>query len=141
MAATKTRATDTEILAELESLGSEQARKTYRRHGVGENQFGVSYSALGKLKKRIKTDHELALKLWESGNHDARILATMIADPQQAEEIVASGKADMVALARGFLDDPHWGWHAAKALGAEVARPPQYERAGPKLWAPAAAKI
>ena len=46
----------------------------------------------------------------------------------------------MVSMARCFLDDPHWGWHAAKALGAEVARPPQYARAGPKLWAPAAAR-
>jgi 2,4-dienoyl-CoA reductase-like NADH-dependent reductase (Old Yellow Enzyme family) len=64
----------------------------------------------------------------------------MILKPEQAEQIVAQGQADMVSLARGFLDDPHWGWHAAKALGAEVARPPQYARAGPKLWAPAAAK-
>jgi 2,4-dienoyl-CoA reductase-like NADH-dependent reductase (Old Yellow Enzyme family) len=64
----------------------------------------------------------------------------MILTPEQAEQIVARGQADMVSLARGFLDDPHWGWHAAKALGAEVARPPQYARAGPKLWAPAAAK-
>jgi 2,4-dienoyl-CoA reductase-like NADH-dependent reductase (Old Yellow Enzyme family) len=65
----------------------------------------------------------------------------LILTPDQAEAVVAEGKADMVSIARGFLDDPHWGWHAAKALGAEVARPPQYERAGPKLWAPAAAKI
>ena len=64
----------------------------------------------------------------------------LIVEPKLAESIVASGKADMVALARAFLDDPHWGWHAAKALGAEVARPVQYARAGPKLWAPAAAK-
>ena len=58
----------------------------------------------------------------------------LIATPKQAEAIVAEGKADMVALARAFLDDPHWGWHAAAALGAEVARPPQYLRAAPKLW-------
>jgi NADPH2 dehydrogenase len=64
----------------------------------------------------------------------------LIVKPEHAEEIVAKGQADMVAMARGFLDDPHWGWHAAKALGAEVARPVQYARAGPKLWAPAAAK-
>jgi 2,4-dienoyl-CoA reductase-like NADH-dependent reductase (Old Yellow Enzyme family) len=64
----------------------------------------------------------------------------MILKPEQAEEIIARGQADQVSLARAFLDDPHWGWHAAKALGAEVARPPQYARAGPKLWAPAAAK-
>ncbi len=47
----------------------------------------------------------------------------------------------MVALARAFLDDPHWGWHAAKALGAEVPRAKQYLRVGPKLWAPAAASV
>jgi 2,4-dienoyl-CoA reductase-like NADH-dependent reductase (Old Yellow Enzyme family) len=58
----------------------------------------------------------------------------LIATPQQAEAIVAEGKADMVALARAFLDDPHWGWHAAAALDAEVARPKQYLRASPKLW-------
>ena len=64
----------------------------------------------------------------------------LIVKPEQAEEIVAKGEADLVSMARVFLDDPHWGWHAAKALGADVARPPQYARAGPKLWAPAAAK-
>jgi 2,4-dienoyl-CoA reductase-like NADH-dependent reductase (Old Yellow Enzyme family) len=58
----------------------------------------------------------------------------LIATPKQAEAIVAEGKADMVALARAFLDDPHWGWHAATALGADVARPKQYLRATPKLW-------
>jgi NADPH2 dehydrogenase len=63
----------------------------------------------------------------------------LIFKAQQAETIIAKGQADMVTMARAFLDDPHWGWHAAKALGAEVARPQQYLRVGPKLWAPAAA--
>jgi 2,4-dienoyl-CoA reductase-like NADH-dependent reductase (Old Yellow Enzyme family) len=58
----------------------------------------------------------------------------LIVTPAQAEAVVAEGKADMVTLARAMLDDPHWGWHAAQALGAEVARPLQYQRAGPKLW-------
>jgi NADPH2 dehydrogenase len=58
----------------------------------------------------------------------------MIAKPQQAEEILAQGKADMIALARGFLDDPHWVWHAAEALGVEMAYPFRYARAHPKLW-------
>jgi 2,4-dienoyl-CoA reductase-like NADH-dependent reductase (Old Yellow Enzyme family) len=44
----------------------------------------------------------------------------------------------MVAMARAFLDDPHWGWHAAQTLGAEVARPVQYARSAPALWAGAA---
>ena len=64
----------------------------------------------------------------------------LITEPAQADAIIANGEADQVSLARAFLDDPHWGWHAAKALGAEVARPVQYARSGPKLWAPAAAK-
>jgi 2,4-dienoyl-CoA reductase-like NADH-dependent reductase (Old Yellow Enzyme family) len=62
----------------------------------------------------------------------------MIAGAKQAEDIVAEGKADMVAMARAFLDDPHWGWHAAHALGADVARPSQYARSAPKLWPGAA---
>jgi hypothetical protein len=44
----------------------------------------------------------------------------------------------MVALARAFLDAPHWGWHAAQMLGADVKRPNQYARAAPALWPGAA---
>jgi 2,4-dienoyl-CoA reductase-like NADH-dependent reductase (Old Yellow Enzyme family) len=62
----------------------------------------------------------------------------MIVTPKQAEAIIAEGKADMVAMARAFLDDPHWGWHAAQMLGADVARPKQYARSAPVLWAGAA---
>src|SRR3954462_601559 len=74
-----------ELLAELESLGSEQTRKTYRRHGAVDPMFGVSYAHLYKLVKKIKTNHPLARDLWASGNYDARILATMIADPKQMD--------------------------------------------------------
>jgi len=62
----------------------------------------------------------------------------MIVGAKQAEDIVAEGKADMIAMARAFLDDPHWAWHAAQTLGAEVARPKQYTRTAPKLWPGAA---
>lgn len=58
----------------------------------------------------------------------------LIATAQQAEGIIAGGKADMVALGRAMLDDPHWAWIAARELGAEVARPLQYLRAAPKMW-------
>jgi hypothetical protein len=64
----------------LEAAGSESTRKTYTRHGVTGPQFGVSYAALGKLAKQAGTDSALAVELWKSGNHDARILATMVAD-------------------------------------------------------------
>jgi 2,4-dienoyl-CoA reductase-like NADH-dependent reductase (Old Yellow Enzyme family) len=55
----------------------------------------------------------------------------LITEAKQAEDIVASGKADLVALARGILYDPRWGWHAAAELGGEVEAPPQYWRSQP----------
>lgn len=75
----------TEIVEALQGFGTEQNRKIYRRHGVGENQYGVSVANLKALKKKIKINHELALQLWETGNHDARSLATLIADPKKAD--------------------------------------------------------
>ncbi|UEM04760.1 NADH:flavin oxidoreductase/NADH oxidase [Skermanella rosea] len=58
----------------------------------------------------------------------------LIVEPKQAERIVTGGEADMVALARTVLDEPHWGWRAARELGGQVAFPPQYARAAPDLW-------
>ena len=55
----------------------------------------------------------------------------LITEARQAEDILASGKADMVALARGMLYDPRWGWHAAAELHGEVSVPPQYWRSQP----------
>jgi NADPH2 dehydrogenase len=59
------------------------------------------------------------------------IAVGLITEARQAEEIVASGKADMVALARAMLYDPRWGWHAAADLGGQVFAPPQYWRSQP----------
>jgi 3-methyladenine DNA glycosylase AlkD len=142
----------TTILEELEALGTEQNRKVYRRHGVTGDIYGVSYANLGKLKKRIKVNHDLALALWASGNHDARILATMIADPARADETMldawASDLSDPVvadALAglavqttaarsmaeRWIASDSEWigraGWNAlARLAGLPDDIPDQY---------------
>jgi 3-methyladenine DNA glycosylase AlkD len=70
-------------LRELKRRGTAQNRKAYRRHGVGENMYGVSLADLRLLAKQIKTDQALAVQLWATGNHDAQVLATLIADPQQ----------------------------------------------------------
>ena len=59
------------------------------------------------------------------------IAVGMITEPAQAEAIIAGGQADLVALARAMLYDPHWPWHAAAALGATVDAPPQYWRSAP----------
>lgn len=58
----------------------------------------------------------------------------LIVDAEQAEQIIASGQADMVAMARAFLDNPRWVWHAAERLGASVAYPPQYDRLKRTMW-------
>jgi 2,4-dienoyl-CoA reductase-like NADH-dependent reductase (Old Yellow Enzyme family) len=59
------------------------------------------------------------------------IAVGLITEARQAEDIVASGKADMVALARAMLYDPRWPWHAAAELGGTVSAPPQYWRSQP----------
>ena len=56
----------------------------------------------------------------------------MITEPQQADEIIRSGKADVVLMAREFLRDPYWPLHAARALGRDLESPVQYMRAFPK---------
>lgn len=55
----------------------------------------------------------------------------LITDPQQAEDIIANGEADAIALARAILYDPRWPWHAAVKLGGRVDAPPQYLRCEP----------
>ncbi len=58
----------------------------------------------------------------------------MIAQPEQADAIIASGEADFVALARPMLDNPRWGLHAAAVLGDDIQYPPPYIRARPNNW-------
>ena len=60
------------------------------------------------------------------------IAVGLITNPEQAETIVQNGEADAIALARGILYDPHWPWHAAAALGAQVSVPKQYWRSAPR---------
>lgn len=55
----------------------------------------------------------------------------LITDPQQAESVVEQGDADLVALARAVLYNPHWPWQAAAALNAQVKAPSQYLRSEP----------
>jgi 2,4-dienoyl-CoA reductase-like NADH-dependent reductase (Old Yellow Enzyme family) len=55
----------------------------------------------------------------------------LITSFEQAEAIIATGDADMVALARTIVYDPRWPWHAAAELGAQVRAPKQYLRTQP----------
>ena len=102
-----------EVLAELERAGTPQNRKVYARHGAGANLHGVSFGVLRPLAKRLGTDHALALALWASGNEDARLLATMVADP------AALGARQLDA----WVADLTW-YCLADAFSALVARSP-----------------
>jgi len=62
------------------------------------------------------------------------IAVGMITEAGQAEDILTSGQADLVALARGMLYDPRWPWHAAAQLGASVDAPRQYWRCQPREY-------
>jgi 2,4-dienoyl-CoA reductase-like NADH-dependent reductase (Old Yellow Enzyme family) len=62
------------------------------------------------------------------------IAVGMITEFEQAEAIVSTGDADMIALARGILYDPRWPWHAAAALGGHVKAPRQYLRSQPSRF-------
>jgi 3-methyladenine DNA glycosylase AlkD len=70
-----------EIMEKLEDLGSEQTKGIYTNHGIKEPFFGVKIGDLKKLVKHVKKDHDLALKLYNSGNHDAMYLAGLSVNP------------------------------------------------------------
>jgi len=61
-------------------------------------------------------------------------VAGLIVSPFHAEVLIAGGDADLVAIGRGFLDDPRWGWHAADSLGSASARPAPYLRVSDGQW-------
>lgn len=73
----------TETLSTLQSLADEKVRKQHIKNGARENLFGVKMGDIRTLAKKIKTDHQLALELWETGNIDARMLAILILKPQE----------------------------------------------------------
>jgi len=101
---------------------------------------GVSTAGQASVPRNPGYNVPLAAQIRREAGLPTRVVG-LIANPQQAEAIVAEGHADMVALGRAFLDDPHWAWRAAQALGGEVARPPQYQRAAPALWPGAASRL
>jgi hypothetical protein len=72
-----------EVMKTLEELGSEQTKKIFSNHGVKEPYFGVKIGDLKKLVKYVKKDQDLALQLYESGNHDAMYLAGLSVNPKK----------------------------------------------------------
>lgn len=70
------------ILSQLQSLSDPKILKSNKNQGVGDNQYGVKLGEIRKIAKQIKTNPELGMELWETGNYDARMLAILIMKPK-----------------------------------------------------------
>src|SRR5688572_23076633 len=78
-----------EILAQFKSLSDDGRRAHNAKAGAPDNQFGVKLGDIRAMAKKIKTDHELAVNIWETGNVEAQLLATLIFQPKSlsADEV------------------------------------------------------
>jgi len=76
-----------EIIKMLKTMGNPKNVEGMARYGINpKNNLGVSIYKLRPLAKEIGKNHELSLKLWESGIHDARLLAVFVEEPSQVTE-------------------------------------------------------
>ena len=137
-----------ETLKQLKALGNEAIRKQNAKWGAGDNQFGVQRGDLRKLANKIKTNHELALSLWKTGNLDAQFLATLVINVKllSADELdrlvrsctfawvaewlhsyVVKEHADKETLRKKWMaDDDRWAARAGWQLTAgRVAKSPE----------------
>jgi 3-methyladenine DNA glycosylase AlkD len=120
-----------EILAELKSLGDEARRKHNAKAGAPDNQFGVKLGDLRALAKKIKTDHELALALWNTGNVEAQLLATLIIKPKSlsADELDALTRSATCAQVADWLNSYVVAEHPEKeALRERWMKPKEKDR-------------
>jgi 2,4-dienoyl-CoA reductase-like NADH-dependent reductase (Old Yellow Enzyme family) len=102
-------------------------------HARGADYIAASSGGLSAAQKiPVAPGYQLPFAQAIRAATGAKVMAVgLITEPQQAEDVIANGQADCVALARGMLYDPRWPWHAAAHLGATVQAPPQYWRSQP----------
>lgn len=93
-----------ETLAQLEFLGHEKVRAQNIKNGADHNQFGVRLGDIRKLAKKIKTNHELAIALWDTGNIDARLLAILLIKPK----ILSRDEIDLMVRSVNFVQVADW---------------------------------
>lgn len=93
-----------ETLERLEALGNEKVRAHNIKYGAGDNQYGVKLGDIRALAKKIKTDHELGMALWETGNVDARLLAILVVKPKE----LSSEELDRMVRSIDFAQVADW---------------------------------
>lgn len=130
-----------DALAQLKARGDDKVVARNRRNGAGDNQFGVAMGDIRKLAATIKTDHALAMQLWDTGNIDARLLAVLVLDPKKLSRAdidrmvraadfpqladwlnsyIVKNHADKESLRQAWmLDDDPWAARAGWTLTSE----------------------
>lgn len=93
-----------ETLKQLKSLGSEKMRAQNTKNGAGDNQFGVKRGDIRVLAEKIHSDHELAISLWETGNVDAQLLATLVIKPKN----LSTEEMDRMVRSVTFVQAADW---------------------------------
>lgn len=93
-----------QILAELESRGDDARRKHNVKAGAPDNQYGVKLGDIRALAKKLKTDHELALRLWDTGNVEAQLLATLLIKPAS----LSAGELDKLTRSTTCAQVAEW---------------------------------
>jgi len=93
-----------EALKHLKALGDEKVRKHNAKYGAGDRQFGVKHGDIRVLAKKIKTDHKLAMSLWETGNADAQLLATLLIIPKN----LSAKEVDRLVRSVAFAHVADW---------------------------------
>src|SRR5687768_10634852 len=93
-----------EALKQLKTLGTAKVRAQNTKAGAGDNQFGASLGDIRTLAKKIRTDHELALALWENGNVDAQFLATLLIQPKK----LSAKEMDRMVRSISFVRVADW---------------------------------
>jgi 3-methyladenine DNA glycosylase AlkD len=93
-----------QVLKELKSLGTERMREQNTRNGAGGKQFGVKRGDIRKVAKKIKSNHPLALELWETENVDARFLAILLLKPKS----LTSDEVDAMIRSTTFVEVTDW---------------------------------
>jgi 3-methyladenine DNA glycosylase AlkD len=93
-----------ETLKQLKALGDAKVRAQNAKSGAGDNQFGVSLGNIRVLTKKIRTDHELALSLWETGNIDAQFLSTLLIEPKK----LSAKEMDRMVRSVSFVRVADW---------------------------------
>ena len=113
-----------EFAAALKSHGCDFADVSSGGNCYAEIPLGPGYQV--PFAARVKAETGMAT-----------MAVGLIRDPHHAEAILANGEADMIATARGILNDPRWPWHAAEEFGVTLPGPPQYMRAMTRTGLPA----